>query len=483
MKNKRFKYMLIFWFIVIAQVNIFGQIHDSLDYYLEIAAKNNPEVKAAFLLYQASLQKIPQAGEYQDPQLDMGFFLQPMELVEGRQVAQFKLMQMFPWFGTREAARTEAQHMSKMVYEQFREIRNQLWLNVYSQWFRLLHLQQQLNNNLENKQLLIQLDELALRKFTSPINNSNSGKVTSAPLVITNAQSTVGKGGASGMASMGTTLQMQSNMSSGMQGSIQNMSNKPYGMPDVLRIKLEILETDNNIESTLSEIQAEKSKFNVLLNRQIKSEIQIPDSIVQISFLLEEDYIKEQIKQKNPMLIMLIEEELAYKAKLEMDKKMSYPMFGIGLQYMLINKSNSLPNSMNMSGMNGKDMVMPMVSISIPIFRNKYQSQQREDLYMQQASHQKYINMLNLLESEMYSTINNLNNAANKIDMYRRQLELVRATYKLTVQEFASGKGDLTNIIQVQRQLLDYKLKISESIVIYNTMAATIQKLVSSNKE
>lgn len=41
-------------------------------------------------------------------------------------------------------------------------------------------------------------------------------------------------------------------------------------------------------------------------------------------------------------------------------------MFGIGLQYSLVGKSN---NSMVMDNMNGMDMVMPMFKISIPIFR------------------------------------------------------------------------------------------------------------------
>jgi outer membrane protein TolC len=47
------------------------------------------------------------------------------------------------------------------------------------------------------------------------------------------------------------------------------------------------------------------------------------------------------------------------------------------------------------------------------------------------------------------------------------------------VQEFVSGTSDLTNVIQVQRQLLDYQLKNVEAIADYNIMAASIQKLIS----
>ncbi|KAA6308849.1 hypothetical protein EZS27_039558, partial [termite gut metagenome] len=36
-----------------------------------------------------------------------------------------------------------------------------------------------------------------------------------------------------------------------------------------------------------------------------------------------------------------------------------------------------------------------------------------------------------------------------------------------------------TNVIQVQRQLLDYQLKSAEATADYNTMVASIHKLIS----
>ena len=61
----------------------YSQQKGSLDHSLEIAAKNNPVVLQRFAEHQASLQKIPQAGSLSDPQLDLGVFLTPMELLNG----------------------------------------------------------------------------------------------------------------------------------------------------------------------------------------------------------------------------------------------------------------------------------------------------------------------------------------------------------------------------------------------------------------
>jgi outer membrane protein TolC len=272
-----------------------------------------------------------------------------------------------------------------------------------------------------------------------------------------------------------------------------SMNSPSSGMSDVLRIQLEIAEIDNNIENILSEIQAEKVKFNALLNRPAENNIQMPDSLKQIPFLFDISEVKTQIALQNPMLSMINEEESAYRAKAEMDRKMSYPMFGIGLQYMLINKKpassgadggmnnmSDMNNTNNMSSMNGRDMIMPMVSISIPIYRSKYKAQQRENVFLQQASREKYINTQNMLEAEFYRIKHQLDDAGRRISLYRKQAELAQTTYNLIVQEFASGKNDLSNVIQVQRQLLDYELKTAEAVADYNIMTANIQKLISN---
>ena len=113
MTTIRIKYLTMLLMMIMATGAVSAQTADSLSHYLKIAASNNPGVKADFMVYKASLQKIPQAGAYQDPELEMGFFLEPMDIIGGKQVAEFKLMQMFPWFGTKKAAQTEATHMAK----------------------------------------------------------------------------------------------------------------------------------------------------------------------------------------------------------------------------------------------------------------------------------------------------------------------------------------------------------------------------------
>jgi outer membrane protein TolC len=497
--------VLILVIISLSTISVYAQ--DSLNHYLKIAAENNPAVKAAFHTYEASLQKAPQMGAYDDPQLEMGFFLEPMDIVGGRELAQFQLMQMFPWFGTRKAARTEAQHMAKMTFEEFREAKDNLYLQVYTQWYILCSLQQKLNNNEENKKLLQQLEDLALRKFSS--GGSASGATGARQKAQSEGTASTTNNSMPGM-NMGSSSTAPNKSPSGelersgnrpgQLGVMSGMSGSSSGMSEVLRIQLEIVELESNMESILSEIKAEKARFNTLLNRPVESEVVIPEAFSQLAFLFDTETAKQILAEQNPMLGMMAEESLAYQAKAEMNKKMGYPMFGIGLQYMWIGKSpatgdttpmddmssmDTKSNTNVMNGMNGKDMIMPMLSVSIPIYRNKYKAAQKENKFLQLANQEKRTDTFNRLQADLFQYKHQLDDASRKIALYKKQAEIARITSGLVTQEFISGKSDLSDVLQIHRQLLDYQLKEAEAIAAYNTMVANIQKIMSTyeNKE
>ena len=133
--------------------------------YLEIAAKNNPSVQQKFTEYQAALQKVPQVGSLPDPELNVGVFLSPMELVAGKQVADIRLMQMFPWFGVLKNAKDEMSLMAKAKFESFRETKLQVFFDVQRTWNELQKVQQSIVINEKNLEILHSLERLSLVKF------------------------------------------------------------------------------------------------------------------------------------------------------------------------------------------------------------------------------------------------------------------------------------------------------------------------------
>lgn len=470
----KIKSIIVLLLLLLLSIGVHSQSADLAE-YLEIAVQNNPGLKAEFLNYQASLQKIPQAGAIPDPQLEMGFYVKPMDVIDGSQLADFTLMQMFPWFGTRKSARTEAGHMANMAFEKFRESRDKLFLAVYTQWFRLCSLQQDLVTNRENKLLLEQLKSLATRKYSSPV--STASGFTTGSSTATASEAIQPAGGMTAMSTMNPSSGMVNNSGTEMSKMDGSMNSGSTGMSEVLRIQLELIEIETTIESISSEIAAEKAKFNSLLNRPTENEITVPDHFEKIPYILNIEAALKLIEQQNPMLGMLREEAKAYKAKQEMDKQMSYPMLGLGIQYSVLKKRMDM--GIPVTAMNGMDMVMPMLSVSIPVYRNKYKSQQKEGQIRRESIQQQYFDSYNSIKAELIQIKHQLENANRQIDLLDKQTTLATTTYRLIVKEYSTGKNDLTNVIQIQRQLLDYQLRKSDAISTYNTLVANAQGLIS----
>lgn len=399
---------------------------DSLDYYTALAIENNPNTKSQKLAYEAYLQRIPQAGAFEDPEFSGAFYPQPMEIIGGRSIADFGVSQRFPWFGSRKSARVEASYQAEVQFQQYQSAIDELILEIHTQWYAMQKVNEQIKYNGEQLALLDNLEELATIRYSSA--------------------STAGS----------------SNMS------------------DVLRIRLEKAELENNIESLNAFLEAEKSRFNTLLNRDVQSSVNLGKGIVKSDFFLNIVEVLDAIDTQNPDLLMIEKEILAYQAKAETDKKLSYPSLGVGLQYMVIGKTSI--DQFKMGNMNGKDMIMPSVSVSLPLFRKKYDVRQKESVLLQRAAQERRTHTLNSFKGELFYLKNQLEDAERIIALYEKQSELALTTYNLVVQEFAAGKSSLTNIIQVQRQLLNYQLKKAEAIAAYNTMAVGIEKLTSFSK-
>jgi hypothetical protein len=224
--------------------------NDSLLYYLELAAKNNPVILERFSEYQAALQKVPQVGSLPDPELTMGVFLSPMELVSGNQIADIRLMQMFPWFGVLKNAKDEMSMMAKAKFESFRDAKYQVFYDVQRTWYELYNVKQDILISEKNIDILHTLERLALVKFkTAPIGGSNS---PSSGGNMSNSNSQNVSSGSSGMQSMGGNLgnnsvAVSSQPTPSFQGNSMGSTSVGSSLADLYRIQIDIGDLENNI--------------------------------------------------------------------------------------------------------------------------------------------------------------------------------------------------------------------------------------------
>ncbi|MEI6753600.1 MAG: TolC family protein [Paludibacter sp.] len=469
-KNKYIIIGIISYIALFQSVSVYSQ--DSLMHYLELATKNNPTVLQRYNEYQASLQKVQQVGSLPDPQLEMGVFLSPMELVAGNQVADIKLMQMFPWFGVIKNAKDEMSLMAKMKFEAFRDAKLQLYYDVQRAWFDLYRVRQNIRISEKNVELLKTIERLTLVKFRS--GSSGSGSAVSGN-TMSGGNAPAAFSGSSGMNTMGSSsgASTASRSVSSSGSASMNSASAASGLSEVYQIQIEAASLEDNIASLKNEEQVATARFNNLLNRSQKTSVAsvelLPLEPLDIAYLS----VTDSMFTRNPMLGMLQYEQQSLTTRTNMQKQMGLPMLGVGVNYSVITKSE-----MSTSSMNGQSMIMPMLTVSLPIYRKKYNAMQAETRFLKTASEQNYQATVNMLQTQYYEVLQQYNDAQRRMKLYDTQSQLAKKSLDISIKTFSSSASGLSEILRIRQQLLDYELKQVEAVVEYNKAVALIKRLI-----
>jgi len=483
MERITFRKLLIAFILLGSVIVVNGQQYsDSLLLYLEIAAKNNPSVQQKFNEYQAALQKIPQVGTLSDPELSVGVFLKPMELVNGNQVADLRLMQMFPWFGVIRNAKDEMSLMANAKFELFRDAKFQLFYDVQRTWLDLFKVRKEISISEKNIEILKVIERLAIVKFKAPPSGSSGSASASAAAGMSQAASRVNPpGGSPGMQNMGGNPVNSGTPASGqfasdMQPGSMGASSAGSGLIDLYRIQIETGELQNNIDLLKNREQTVIAQFNSYLNRPPVSKVFTGELLVTDTLGLPVLAVSDSIRVKNPMLNMLELEQQSYTARKKMVTGMGYPMVGLGLNYSIISKSET---SMGTPDMNGKDMIMPMVSVTLPIYRKRYTAMQKEAEFLSVAASQNYQATANMLQTEYYQAVQLYLDAQRRVKLYENQSVLASKSLDLMLKSFSTSASGLTDVLRVRQQTLDYELKQIEAVADYNTSIAWLKRLMA----
>ena len=407
-------------YIIGCWVAIGAQAQDSLKTYMMAALRENPEVKARWHAYEAAMEAVCPAGTLGDPELSVNFYPKPMTQVNGKQVLTVSLMQMFPWFGAMKAAKHEKAWQAESVWQRYREGGIQLAYEVEQQWYQMLVTREKLASTRQHLQLFNDINELSLYKYKNSTN--------------------------------------------GMRGT---------RMSDQYRLKAEQLKLEEQIESLESKLQLQREQFNLLLHRASDSPIVLPDSIV-----LSEMPVVEwgEIERSHPELLSLKAQGEQYVAQEDKARRMGLPMVGLGVQYML-NQKRDDPTVM--PDMNGMDMWMGMIKVTLPIYRHKIKAQRRAAELMKQNADESYLRKVDVLRSQLLGISQRAADVQRKIRLYQQDMDILTNTLELMKGEYAAGTVTLSDILQTEREQLNYAFSHAEARAQYNMIVAEFEKIAS----
>jgi outer membrane protein TolC len=240
---------------------------------------------------------------------------------------------------------------------------------------------------------------------------------------------------------------------------------------------MEAGELENSTALLKNQEQSVAAMFNGYLNRPPDTPVFTDEILAADSLGLSLIAVSDSMLSKNPMLSMIEFEKQSVDARKKMVTAMGYPMVGLGLNYSIINK-----NVMSESDMNGTDMIMPMVSVTLPVYRKKYNAMKNEAELLKTATSQNYEASVNALQTEYYSAVQLFRDAGRRMELYKNQYQLASQSFDLMLKSFSVSSSGLTDVLRVRQQMLDYEFRQVEAVTDYNTAIAWLNRLMANSQ-
>ena len=266
----------------------------------------------------------------------------------------------------------------------------------------------------------------------------------------------------------------------------------------VLNNKIQLLKTYETL--ALTSVEVGKSSVVAVLRLQMRT-----NEIQQLSSTLEQQYLSEQTtfnkllnRDKNITITVLdamdipsidfetnSEKLIFHPELLKYDKlyqsitqsevlnqKESNPMIGFGFDYVNVAKRPD----MNF-GDNGKDILMPMLTVSIPIFNTKRTSKTKQNNLQQEELLAQKQERLNALKVLLDTAINNRTSARISYETQAKNLKQAKYAEEILVKNYETVTIDFKDLLEIQELQLKFEMNIIESVNSYYVQTTIINYL------
>ena len=331
----------------------------------------------------------------------MSTIIENVETRVGPQNHALRLRQSFPWFGTLGAKKDITFEAANAAYELFEAEKLTLFYQVKTAYYEYYYLGRSIAIARENLELLTFWESVARAKYRVALKQH----------------------------------------------------------PDVIKAQVELGKLEDRLRTVENMVELVVARLRAVTNLPDSVRLTAPAEIDIDEVAVNRDSVIVEVLANNPdlrSLLYLIDKEVAAK---RLAAKLSWPSFFLGVDY--INTGDAINPNLNDSG---KDAWMASVGISLPIWfgANKARKQEAQAQY-RKAQHD-YADAQNRLKALAQRIVFEHEDALRKTRLYRDGL-LPKAEQSLNANytAYQAGETDFLNLLDAQRQLLDFQLQYERS--------------------
>lgn len=370
--------------------------------YFEVAAEENPGLRAAHEEWTASVRESQRVESLPDPSLRYGYFIESIETALGPQEHRIGVVQRFPWFGKLGFRGDAAAHTADATGQRYRAARFDVLRRVARAYYELAYLEQAIVVTKQNLEYVQYQERVARARY----------RIGAA------------------------------------------------GHPDVIRAQVELGVLEDRLRTLEDRRGPRVAALNESLGRTPRAPLPFPVVLVDAPLEVPDDSVAiEMVLSQNPDLLALNHAVEARESQIDAARRDRYPDLTVGVETVLIGRSE-----LTSFDASGRDAWMASVSINVPLWRGKYAAAVDQAEARHRSAEARRADARNRMQAMAEDALYRLRDAQRKIELYRDSLipkgeESLRATSTA----FQTGDSSFLDFIDAQRSLLQFELELARA--------------------
>lgn len=234
---------------------------------------------------------------------------------------------------------------------------------------------------------------------------------------------------------------------------------------DVLRLQIRQNELEERQKVLEQDRRAQSSVFNHLLNRHEATEIKMVDSLGIVGDRFSDSIRLElhpELEKYDKLFESVAQSEL-------LNLKDAKPNLGFGLDYIPVAERQGMTFNDN-----GKDILMPMVSLSIPLFNTKNRSLTEQNQMKLDETEARKTSRRNELQTILDMAVHKRQAAKISYETQAQNLRQARHAENILLKGYETGSIDFNALLEIQELQLKFQLSQIDAIESYYMQMATI---------
>ena len=390
---------------------------------IEEGLASNPQVRAAWSAWQASLHRVPQATARPDPMLMLTQHVQPPETRVGPQIAMLSVSQRFPGFGKLglqgEVAASAAVEQEELHQAQ----RAELVRLIKRAWYDLAFIDRALAINRESEELLERYEALARTRYAQGF---------------------------------------------GLQA-------------DVVRMQAEYTRALSRRDDLEHQRIDAEATLNSLFARPVATSYETIEPVALPPSPGDAESLAATGRRVRPEIRAAIRRIETRQHAVALARRARWPDFSVGVVWgALLGRGDPAGQAMPPPD-NGQDVFSLTAGVNLPVFGQRYGAGVREAAESVEQACAMYEGTVNDMERAVRSTLSRMRSTERQLALFEDALlpQTEQAMYS-TEAAYSTGTAGVLDLLDGERKLLDVRLGLARLRTDYMKALADLERAVGS---